>query len=138
MKHLLSERFAAIGLMAIQSLMIGFHLLILTGAIPFNMVWGGRLKTHEQMVTFELVSISLNLLMVLVIAIYAGLLNLNVNRMLLRVLLWGMAALFLLNTIGNLMSVNPLEKAIFTPVTLLLALFSLRLAVSRKPALAKN
>ncbi|MFC5271324.1 hypothetical protein [Adhaeribacter terreus] len=138
MKNLFSERVAAIGLLAIQTLMIGFHLLILTGVIPFNIVWGGRLKTHEQMVSFELVSVSMNLLMVLVVAVYSGLLNLKVNRTFLRGLLWGMMALFLLNTIGNLLSVNALEKAIFTPATLLLALFSLRLAISKEPILAKS
>jgi hypothetical protein len=41
-----------------------------------------------------------------------------------------MFLLFLVNTAGNLASTNQLEKQLFTPLTLLLALLSLRVAVS--------
>jgi hypothetical protein len=42
--------------------------------------------------------------------------------------LWLMFALFLLNTVGNLLSKNRYEKLIFTPITLLSAVFCLILA----------
>ena len=44
-----------------------------------------------------------------------------------------MALLFALNTAGNLLAVNPLEKIIFTPLTLLLALLSFRLVLTAAP-----
>ena len=33
-----------------------FHLLILSQIIPFEIVWGGKLKTTEEMYVFESIS----------------------------------------------------------------------------------
>jgi hypothetical protein len=44
--------------------------------------------------------------------------------------LWLMAALFLLNTLGNAVSKNKVEQSLFTPLTILLAMFSILLALS--------
>jgi len=48
-----------------------------------------------------------------------------------RVVMWIMFVLFTANTIGNLFSLNELESIIFTPITLVLALQTLRLALHR-------
>ncbi len=134
MKNIVTEKFAINALLLIFSLIILFHGLVLISVIPFEMVWGGRLQSQQQMIPFEIVSIVLNSVMLAVVAIYAGLLKVNINRMVIRVALWCMAALFLLNTIGNSLSTNDLEKLIFTPLTLLLTLFSWRLAVQKSVA----
>ncbi len=83
------------------------------------------------MLTFESVSVSLNLLIVLVIAGHAGYLPVSFNKNITRILIWLMTGLFLLNTIGNLMAVNPIEKFIFTPLTLLLTLLCYRVAMEK-------
>ncbi|MFC6996917.1 hypothetical protein [Rufibacter roseus] len=127
-----SAKISAYGIVTILSAMVVFHLLIVTGVIPFNIVWGGRLETHEQMLGFEAFSISINVFMIWAVGTYAGLFNFNPNQFFLKGVLWAMVALFLLNTLGNLASANAWEKLIFTPVTLLLSLFSLRLALQRK------
>ena len=131
MKNFLSERVAFYGLLLILSLIVGFHLLVMIGIIPFAIVWGGRLQNHSQMLQFETVSILLNLIMLAVVAVKGGILKVNVKPIILKVALWLMAALFALNTIGNLFSNNELEKLIFTPLTFLLALFCFRLAMSK-------
>ena len=124
---------ATAGLLIILSLIIVFHVLVLTGIIPFEIVWGGRLKTQEQMLKFEAASIFINLVMVGIVSLKTGLLKAPVSPFFIRVCLWAMFALFLLNTLGNLASVNAFEKMVFTPLTLLLALFSLRLVLSKGP-----
>ncbi|GAB2955904.1 hypothetical protein GCM10027048_22460 [Hymenobacter coalescens] len=134
MKHLLSERVATYGLLSILALVVGFHLLVMARVIPFAIVWGGRLPDESRMLAFETVSVLLNLLMLAVVGIRAGLLKLRVHCRLINGCLWGMAGIFLLNTAGNLLSANAFEKAVFTPLTLLLALFSLRLALRPTPA----
>ncbi len=96
------------------------------------MVWGGRIKNQEQMISFEITSILINIIMLAVVAIYAGYLNLKINPKIIKVALWIMVVIFLLNTIGNLFSNNEMEKMIFTPLTLLLAIFSLRLAMEKQ------
>lgn len=133
MQKIISERVAATGLLLILSVMVLFHVLVLTGIIPFEIVWGGRLKTHAQMLKFEAASIFINLVMLGIVSLKAGLLKAPVSPFFIRVSLWAMSALFLMNTLGNLASVNAFEKMVFTPLTLLLALFSLRLAWNKSP-----
>jgi hypothetical protein len=130
-KKLISERVAANGLLVLLSLVVGFHLLVLTGVIPYQIVWGGRLNTQEQMLRFEVVSVLLNLLMLAVVGVKAGVLKWAIPPVIIKVGLWVMGGLFLANTVGNLFSTNEFEKLAFTPLTLLLALFSLRLAMSK-------
>jgi hypothetical protein len=129
MKRLITERFAINALLIIFLLVMLFHVLVLIGIIPFDMVWGGRLKSKEEMISFELTSIALNLVMLCIVAVKAGLLTLNLKPIVFKVAFWGMFVLFAVNTIGNFLSNNELERMIFTPLTLLLSMFSLRLAI---------
>ena len=69
--------------------------------------------------------------MLVTVLIRSGYLNVQFNKKIITVALWIMAGLFLLNTIGNLVSTNAIEKIIFTPLTILLSIFSWRLT-SRK------
>jgi hypothetical protein len=124
-----TERFALNGLFTILSLFVLFHLLVILNIIPFGLVWGGKIKDRSQMLTFETVSIIVNILMLAVVGIRAGYLKIAINQTVVRVILWIMFALFVLNTVGNLLSHNSFEKLVFTPVTLILAIFSLRVAV---------
>lgn len=131
MNRFLTRQIAINGLLMILSLVVVFHLLVITGTIPFDLVWGGRLKNHSQMLSFEAVSITLNLVMLAVVAVHGGILNLKVKPLIIKVAIWAMFALFLLNTIGNLFSENEMERTIFTPLTFLLSVFSLRLAIRK-------
>ena len=133
-RSLISERFAVNSLLLIFSLVTVFHLLVLVGIIPFEIVWGGRLKNADQMIVFESVSILLNVIMLLVVCLYSGLVRLRVNQKIITVALWLMTILFLVNTIGNLFSSNQTEKIIFTPLTVMLCVFCFRLAIGRKNA----
>jgi hypothetical protein len=131
MKKLISERFAAIALLSLLSVFLLFHVLIMLGVIPFEIVWGGRLKDRSQMLRSETVSVIINLLMLAVVGIKAKIIEVVLPQLLVRLILWIMFALFVLNTLGNLFSLNQFEQLVFTPVTFLLALFSLQLAISR-------
>jgi membrane-associated phospholipid phosphatase len=130
MKKYISERLAIRGLLAIQSLSVVLHLLILSGIVPYEIAWGGRIKNQEEMIRFESVSILLNLLMLAIVAIRAGLLAVRLNYSFTRGALWFMFGLFVLNTVGNILSDNQFEQLVFTPVTMILAVFSLRLAIN--------
>jgi hypothetical protein len=128
----LTRQIAIIGILSILSLIVVFHLLVMLGIVPFEIVWGGRLKDASQMLLFETVSVLMNLLMLMVVGIHAGIIKIKLNRLVIKTALWAMFLLFLLNTAGNLFSNNELEKMLFTPLTLLLSLFSLRLATSKE------
>jgi len=126
----ISKPFAVYGLLVILSLMVVFHTLSLVGVIPYEMVWGGRLYSYSEMLRFEAVSITLNLVMIAVVAIYAGILKLNIPADILKIALWAMFTLFLMNTVGNFFSINFFEKIVFTPLTFILSFLSLKLAVT--------
>lgn len=125
----MTERFAINGLLTILSLFILFHSLVILNIIPFGVVWGGTMKDKSQMLTFETVSIIINILMLAVAGIKAGYLKIGISQVVVRVILWIMSALFVMNTLGNLLSDNQFEKIVFTPVTVILSIFSLRVAI---------
>jgi len=132
MSKLLTEKVSIYSLLCILSLVIVFHLLVLSGIIPFQIVWGGRLTSHAQMVQFESVSIALNGVMLAIVAVRANLLKLRIQPGIITVALWAMCVLFLLNTVGNLLSTNTFEMVAFTPLTLILSLCCCRLALNKK------
>jgi hypothetical protein len=55
-------KIAAIVLIALFSITIVFHSLILLKVIPYAIAWGGRLQNDSEMFVFEGVSIALNAL----------------------------------------------------------------------------
>ncbi|MEI1279803.1 hypothetical protein V6Z05_15845 [Leptospira venezuelensis] len=128
-KKLLIRKFAAGLLLLFFSCSIIFHTIIISGAAPFSIVWGGRLETWEQMIVFESISILVNLLFLMVIALDSKYIKLPISNRVVRGAIWGMVAIFSLNTLGNIFSLNSTETAVFTPVTLVIALLSLTLVL---------
>ncbi len=82
------------------------------------------------MYRFEIFSVFMNSLFVAVVLIKTGFWKIDISHGIITLSLWLMTALFLLNTIGNLLSKNKFEKKVFTPVTVLLTIFSLLVALS--------
>lgn len=127
---MISVRFASFGLIMLLTLVTVFHVCILAGIIPLNIVWGGKLSEISQMIAFEIISIVVNLLMLFFVFIKSEIIHTNIRPGTIRIVFWIMAAVFILNTLGNLLSVSDFEKIVFTPVTLLLAVFTIRLAIA--------
>lgn len=103
-------------------LVIAFHLLILVKIIPFNIAWGGRLKSEQEMYMFESISISLNLFLIWILSLKAK----NVKRKFIDITLWIFFVIFSLNTIGNLFAHTNFEKY-FSILTLIFALLLLKI-----------
>lgn len=122
----INEKKSAMVLLTVFSALCVYHLLILTGIIPFHYVWGGRLESAEQMYRFESVSLMINVL--LVVVVYRRF-KYGMRSMAMAVFLWFFTALFMLNTLGNLLAESMLEKLIFSPVTALCAFLLFRLTI---------
>ncbi len=118
------KELAQIGLISIYSLTIVFHLLVLMKVISYKIVWGSRLKTDSDMYKLETVSVILNVFFLIVILSISNYIPFTINESVLTILLWIMAALFLFNTVVNMLSKNRLEKLIFTPVTIILTILT--------------
>jgi hypothetical protein len=121
---------AQLGLLILLSLFLILHFIILIKLIPYNLVWGGRLKSDKEMYRFEIFSILINSLFVIVILVQGHFLTIEIPNKIITYALWLMTGLFLLNTIGNVTSKNKFEQRLFTPITILLAIFSFILALS--------
>src|SRR5688572_1337250 len=101
---------AQVGLILILSLTIAFHLLVITKIIPYSIVWGGRLKTDAEMYRFEIVSLLVNVILLILVLMKSDYLTTGLSQQTLKGLFWAMAALFLFNTVGNISSRNKLER----------------------------
>ena len=125
-------QFAVRTMIILLIVVLVYHLVIITGLIPYEVVWGGRLETKSQMYNFEAVSILVNLFILLIISIKGSYIHVNIPDLAITIFLWIITVLFILNTIGNIFSKNLLEAIIFTPFTLLSAILCLRLAIENK------
>lgn len=118
-------------MLLLPACIIVFHLLIVVGLIPYSIVWGGRLSNSTEMLKFETISISINLLVLVVVAAEAGYIRQVIPQKAMSVLLWGLFGLFVANTVANLFSVTSFEKIVFTPLIFLFALFTYRIIEHR-------
>lgn len=105
-----------------------FHFLIIFQFIPYEMTWGGNLKTLEEMYVFEGISILINTIMMYVVFIKRTFIISNTTNKIINRIILAMAVIFLINTLGNLTTKNILKFAIATPMTLILSILCLRLS----------
>ena len=122
--------FAQYGLLLVLSLFLVFHLLVLLKIIPYTIVWGGRIESDKAMYRFVTISTLMNAFFLFIVAVQSGIFMFEFPKMIMTLILWAMAVLFAFNTLGNIFSKNKLEQRLFTPVTVLLTLFSLVLALT--------
>ena len=131
MKFMVNIKIAGIGLLLLLSATLTLHILIIAGIVPFQIFWGGQMENDAaNMLMMEIVAVA-------VLALFIGITILNTYypfkyRKLAKVGIWIVFAYLLLNTAGNLVSEAFIEKAVMAPVTFLMSLLSLRLAISKK------
>ena len=112
--------------------LIFFHLAVMAGLVPTEIIWGGRAaETGLSLMTLE--AIALSIISVFILFVLAKRRNLRTgnNSGLINFGMWLIFALFALNTLGNLAALSSTETLLFTPVTIILALCGLRLALAR-------
>ncbi|MFZ1679300.1 MAG: hypothetical protein WAT91_18625 [Saprospiraceae bacterium] len=130
--NIVSSKFAINAMLIILCLVIVFHLFVLAQLIPYTIVWGGRFQNATQMMKFEAISVVMNALMIFVMIIKGRYINLGIPIKLTNSIIWLMVVLFVLNTIGNLLSKASTETIIFTPITFVSALLCFRIVMDGK------
>lgn len=109
-------------MLGLLTLVIIFHLAIITQLIPYTIVWAGKLKTDNEMYAFEAVSIAINIFLVVLLLLKGKYIKHGISNKVLNLIVWLFVALFALNTLGNLMAETLFEKLVFTPLTLVSAI----------------
>ena len=107
-----------------------FHVLMLAGALPPGIAWGGRAgSSPDDLASLEVVSLVVTLVFAAMAAARVGYLGRAVPQRVAVVGTWAVVGYLALNVVGNLASESTLERAVFTPVSAILAFAALRLAV---------
>lgn len=89
-----------------------FHTLVLLEIVPYEMVWGGKLKTDAEMYVFEILSIVTNAFFILILLQKASFIKSFLSKKSISIILWIFFALFVLNTIGNVFAKTTFEKSL--------------------------
>jgi hypothetical protein len=138
MRNWINARRAGLFALILLALLAIFHLLVLVRFIPTGMVWGGQIEDKSAFFRMESLALVITLIFTIIIAIKSGYIRTRKFQKLAGIVVWVIFAYFLLNILGNLMSENATEKAIFTPVSILLAIFTFRLAIEKRPSHKTN
>lgn len=117
--------------LAILSLVILFHISIVVKIIPYDIAWGGRLRSDSEMFVFQGMSICINLFLGLVLLMKGKYIKVRFRRRTTDNILWAFLGLFILNTIGNLFAETTFEK-IFAILTLLFAFLIWKILKSKE------
>ncbi|MED4071886.1 hypothetical protein [Priestia endophytica] len=131
MKNLISMKMASYIILAINTLALLMHGLILLNILPYDFVWGGRLKKQEDVILFEMVSILIQVVFISIVAVKAGYILKGKFKRTSNIGIWVIFGMMILNSLGNLASHSFLETVVMTPITILLALLVFRLAIEK-------
>lgn len=132
MKNLISAKLAGKVLLGSLGLLLVFHILVLLGVIPANIVWGGMIQeAQSNLVTLEVIALLVTGLFMLIIAAKLGYIQVGKLSGIVNIGIWLIFAFLLLNTLGNLASGVSFENLVFAPITIILAFCAFRLAIER-------
>lgn len=132
MKKLINVKLAGNILLFSLGLLFLFHILVLLKIIPADIVWGGQIKgVPANLFTLETVALLMTALFILIVAAKTGYIQAGKLSSIVNIGVWLIFAYLLLNTLGNLASGISFEKLLFAPITIILALCALRLALEK-------
>ena len=129
MESLLNPNLAGNILLILLALLVVFHLLVIAGIIPYNIVWAGKINNRTQLLRMESISLVVLALASILVALRMEYLTFLNYPSVINGGMWVLFAFFLLNTLGNLTAKSPIEKYGFGTLTLLMSLCCLVLAI---------
>ena len=136
MKKIINADLAGKILLSAFGLLLVLHILIIAQILPADFVWGGQVKADgSNLIQLEIVAITLTLFFAGIVAAKIRSLQANKSNILITIGMWVVFAYLVLNTLGNFASGVSAETWFFGPLTIVMALCALRLAIE-KPIIA--
>lgn len=129
MRRLISKGQAAKALLFILALVSLFHVFVLLTIIPHTVVWAGKFTSYREVLPLEIISLVVNISFIFLVRHRSR----NSASKIGRIGMWLMFVLFALNTVGNFFAETAVEKYTGIPLTFVLAMLSLRLALKDIP-----
>jgi hypothetical protein len=132
MKRIISAKLAGNILLAALGLVFIFHILVLLRVLPADIVWGGQIRGVEvNLFMLEGVALLVTLVFILIVAAKTGYVQAGKLSGVVNIGVWLIFVFLLLNTLGNFASGVSFENLIAAPLTIILALCALRLAIEK-------
>ena len=129
MNKLISMKLAGNLLLGSSGLLAVFHLLVLLGVIPADIVWGGAIQNSTtSLFPLEMISLLVTLLFAVVIAAKAGYIKVFRFQTAVNIGVWVVFAILLLSMLANFASGVAFENLVFAPIAVVLAFCAYRLA----------
>lgn len=132
MNKLISQKLALNLLLALLTVVLLFHVLVLAGIIPYSIVWAGKISSVKEMRIFEAASIIINAFLIIILLLRSGYIQNKISGRILNIIIWLFAILFGLNTIGNLFAKSAFELYFFTPLTFISSILCLRIVLEKE------
>lgn len=131
MKNIIGYKLSGNLLIILLTLLVILHLLIILKVVPYEIVFGGQITDANSMLKFEITAAVVSLVFLVTILLKMKYLKPGKLKKAVNIFTWIVFFYFILNTGLNLISSVTLEKLIFTPVTVMLSVFTLRLAIEK-------
>ncbi len=132
MKTLFSPKLTGGILLLALALLAILHVLILFGIVPAGIAWGGQVGgSPGNLVVLETIALLVTLLFALIVAVKASFIRTIRFKRAAGLGIWLVFVYFVLNTVGNLASGVTAERLLFAPITILLAVLALRMALEK-------
>jgi hypothetical protein len=128
----MSKKVALIIMFFILGAILIFHFLIFTEQIPYDKVWAGKLNSVEEMKSYEIFSILLNIFILVVLFIKYKQLEREERNKIIDIFIWIFVIFFALNTLGNLFAQSMIELIIGSLLTLISSILCFIIVKNRK------
>jgi len=128
----MSKKVALIIMFFILGAILIFHFLIFTEQIPYDKVWAGKLNSVEEMKSYEIFSILLNVFILVVLFIKYKQLEREERNKIIDIFIWVFVIFFALNTLGNLFAQSMIELIIGSLLTLISSILCFIIVKNRK------
>ncbi|RZT21424.1 hypothetical protein [Fictibacillus sp. BK138] len=132
MKNLISLKMTSNFLLVMNGLILLLHILIILKVVPYHFIWGGQINNTADLYRLEGMSIFIQCLFIFIIGLKAGYIFPGKLKRTANAGVWIIFIFMIINTFGNLASTSGLETLIMTPLTIVLALLTFRLAVEKE------
>ena len=129
MMKFIPPKVAALTLMTCLVFLMLFHLLVALGILPGDIVWGGTME-GDAVVKYELAAFFITGFLLFIAIIKGGYVPSRFLKIAGNILIWPMLLYFAFMIFGNLTAKSVIEKAIFIPLSALMFLSSLPLALN--------
>ncbi len=128
MNIMFSKKAAGITLISSLIFLMNFHLLVAAKILPGDIVWGGTMDGND-VIKYEIIALLITGLLLFFAAAKAGYIASSILKKTADIFIWVMVAYFAFMIFANLSARTLTEKVIFIPLSAVMFVSSLRLAL---------